>query len=41
MTDLQRQLLYRLAENLCFVIEVERNGKISKWRFIDGKLCRI
>lgn len=37
-----RELVYRLAENLNMIIEVWREGKyIGKFKFINGKLHKL
>ena len=36
-----RELIYDLAKRLDLVIEVENNGVISYYRFIDGGLRKI
>ncbi len=36
-----REQIYLLAKLLGLIIEVEKDGVISRYRFLDGKLFKI
>jgi len=36
-----KELIYLLAERLDMIIEVEKDGIVSRYRFIDGKLFKL